>query len=189
MGFEFELKFRATPETLEKIRQQQQPEGVIRMETTYYDTAEGSLAAKKYTLRLRRENDICVCTMKTPAGKFGRGEFEVMQDKIESAIPELCKLSGVDLPTAGLVAVCGARFTRHTKVVVCPDCTVELALDEGVLTGGGRQQPLCEVEVELKEGIPEGAVAYARAFAQVYGLEREEKSKFKRALELSYGGL
>ena len=171
MGFEFELKFRATPQMLENIRQQQLPEGVIRMETTYYDTADGSLSAKKYTLRLRKENETSVCTLKTPAGKLGRGEYEVMQDKIEAAIPELCKLSGVQLPTEGLVAVCGARFTRHTKVVVCPDCTVELALDEGVLTGGGRQQPLCEVEVELKEG------------------SLEEKSKFKRALELSYGGL
>ena len=53
---------------------------------------------------------------------------------------------------AGFVPVCGARFTRLAGLIDAPGCTVELALDDGWLIGGGKEQPLCEIEVELKAG-------------------------------------
>ena len=187
MGFEFELKFRATPETLDKIKKAYPGGQQINMQTTYYDDAVGSLSAKKYTLRKRQENDMCVCTLKTPAGKLGRGEFETMQETIEQAIPELCKLSGVSLPT-DLIEVCGARFTRYAKEVTLADCTLEIAADEGVLLGGGAEQSFCEVEVELKAGSPAAVVVFAKTLAEQYALQAEEKSKFKRALELAKNG-
>lgn len=187
MGYEFELKFRANPEILEKMGRDFPADEVFRMRTTYYDTEDGALSEKRLTLRCRRENDISVCTLKTPTGGVGRGEFEIRCDSIEKAIPELCKLSGVELPHSGLVPVCGAEFTRQAKTLVLPDCTVELALDQGVLTGGGKEIPLFEVEVELKAGSQECAVAYAQALAAGYGLILETKSKFRRALDLAKG--
>jgi inorganic triphosphatase YgiF len=60
-----------------------------------------------------------------------------------------------------------------------------LALDSGVLIGGGRETPLCEVELELKEGNQEAMVLYARILAAKFGLVPERKSKFRRALELA----
>lgn len=192
MGIEFELKFRATPEKLETIRKTVPgEEQTIAMETTYYDTRQRALSDRHYTLRRRMENGVCVCTLKTPAGALGRGEYELPCQRIEDAIEKLCKLSGVtELPAlteAGLEPVCGARFTRIAKTLVLSDCTVELALDEGVLTGGGRQMPLCEVEVELKAGCREAAAAYAEALAAAVGLETEKYSKFRRALALARG--
>ena len=187
MGFEFELKFRATPETLIKIKNAYPGGAEIRMHTTYYDTADGRLSAKKFTLRRRQENGESVCTLKTPGKGQLRGEFEIRKEKIEDAIPELCKLSGVNLPTSGLVEVCGARFVRYAKEEVLSDCALELAVDEGTLTGGGKTQPLYEVEVELKSGNPESVVAFAQTLAQTYGLQTEETSKFKRALDMAKG--
>lgn len=187
MGFEFELKFRATPETLEKIRKAYPGGQVIQMQTTYYDTQEGRLAEKKFTLRKRRENGESVCTLKTPGGELGRREYEVLLPDIEKAIPELCKLSGEKIPAENLVEVCGARFTRYAKEMMFFDCTLEIAADEGNLLGGGKEQPFCEIEVELKAGSRESVVAFARTLAAAYGLETEEKSKFKRALELTKG--
>lgn len=187
MGIEFELKYRATPEKLEKIRRDYPDGTVIRMQTTYYDTADGSLSAKKFTLRKRQENEACVCTLKTPSGGYGRKEFETRQENIEAAIPELCKLSGEALPEENLEEVCGARFTRYAKTIAFAGCTLEIAADEGVLTGGGKETPLYEVEVELKDGSQEGAIAFARLLAEGYALEAEEKSKFKRALDLAKG--
>ena len=55
------------------------------------------------------------------------------------------------------------------------------------MLGGGQEIPLCEVEVELKSGDPETAVAFATALAQRFGLEPEKKSKFRRALALAKG--
>lgn len=192
MGIEFEIKFRATPERLTEIRRAVAGEEQrFAMETTYYDTREGALSARRYTLRRRMENDVSVCTLKTPGGALGRGEYEIRCGNIESAIPELCKLSGIteltSLTAEGVVPVCGARFTRVAKRLELSDCTVELALDEGVLSGGSREIPLCEVEVELKTGSRTGVAAYAMALAATYGLELETRSKFRRALALAKG--
>ena len=61
---------------------------------------------------------------------------------------------------------------------------LELALDRGVLTGGGKEIPLCEVEIELKEGSQSFADHYAKCLAQKYGLIPQPHSKFRRALAL-----
>ena len=189
MAIEFELKYRATAEDLEKIdKNLQTPATVYRMETTYYDTPSRSLSKRHITLRRRMENDVSVCTLKAPAHQ-GRAEFELNCEQIEAAIPELCKLSGIpELPTLlaeGIEPVCGARFTRRARLQNLENAQVEIALDQGVLLGGGKEQPFCEVEVELKEGAVGAVVGYTVAMAVVYGLEPEPKSKFKRALELA----
>ena len=86
-----------------------------------------------------------------------------------------------------LIAVCGARFTRLAQTVELPGCTVEIALDQGVLTAGDREIPLCELEVELKSGSETAAIAWAEHFAARFGLQPESKSKFRRALMLAKG--
>lgn len=192
MAVEFEVKFRATREQLEAIRDKEPGlERWYAMETTYYDTPEGALSAKRYTLRRRRENDRSVCTLKTPERDGGRQEYELDCDSIREAIPELCKLAGQPELAAGLVdsvvPVCGAAFNRIAKTVELEGGSVELALDMGILTGGPREQLLCEAEVELKEGSRELALAYARYLAKTYGLVQERQSKFRRALDLAKG--
>lgn len=192
MGIEFELKFRATSEDLQAIRSAVPgSEQVFTMETTYYDTPDGALARRHYTLRRRMENDQAVCTLKTPAGELGRGEYACACPDIEKAIPELCKLSGLsdlsEITRDGVVPVCGARFLRIAKTLELENCTVELALDAGSLIGGGREIPLCEVEVELLRGSREAACAYAGALAVRFGLKQETRSKFRRALALAGG--
>lgn len=192
MGVEFELKFRANAQTLtamdREIHGQRQ---VLQMQTTYYDTRNKDLARQRHTLRRRTENDRSVCTLKAPAPDGGRLEFETESPNIEEAVPVLCKLSGdiflASLLEKGLVEVCGARFTRIAKTVTLPDCTVELALDSGVLIGGGRELPLGEVEVELKSGSRQACLAYAAQLALAYHLEQESLSKFRRALDLAEG--
>ena len=64
---------------------------------------------------------------------------------------------------------------------------MELALDSGVLMGGGKTIPLCEVEVELKEGDPVSADLFAKMLAIGHHLAPETKSKFRRALALYKG--
>ncbi len=192
MGVEYELKFRAKPEQQALLRAQiDGPETEFDMETTYYDAPDGGLSERFYTLRSRMENQRSVCTLKAPIDEFGRGEWEVDCDCIEDAIEKLCKLGAPEdlktLVAGGIKEVCGAKFHRIAKTVTLPEGVVELALDRGVLTGGGREVPLCEVEVELKEGTPETTKAFALLLAGLYGLEPEKKSKFRRALALAKG--
>lgn len=192
MGVEYELKFRATPETLQAIDATSEGQRTVyRMQTTYYDTTDEKLSQRFYTLRCRMENDTAVCTLKAPLEGFGRGEWELPCEDVQKAIPELCKLGGPaelqELTADGVIPICGARFTRIAKTVELQSCTVELALDEGVLMGGGKELPLCEVEVELKSGDPARCDAYARQLAVAFDLEPEKKSKFRRALALYKG--
>lgn len=188
MGMEYELKYAATAAVQEAIRQRLGGEWVqYRMHTTYYDTPDGSLSARKWTLRHRLENDAHVCTLKTPAGE-ARGEWEVPCERIQEAVVKLCKLGAPReleaLTREGVVPVCGARFTRLAAMVELEDGTVEVALDEGILFAGERSEPLCEVEVELKSGAVGVADRFAADLANHFGLQRLHKSKFKRALAL-----
>ena len=77
MGREFELKYAATAQTQADIEARFGDFQTIAMETTYYDTADHALSARHITLRCRRENGISVCTLKTPTGGIGRGEWEM----------------------------------------------------------------------------------------------------------------
>ncbi len=190
MGREFEIKFAASPDALAAVEAQYGAFSTILMETTYFDTPDHALSARRITLRRRLENGRAVCTLKTPTAGLGRGEWEIPALEISQAIPELCKLSGwelLPLLEPGVVPVCGARFTRQAKTLVLPDCTVELALDRGVLMGGGKEIPLQELEVELKEGSEEAVLAFARSLAAQYALQPEKRSKFRRAFALATG--
>ena len=189
MGREFELKYSAGSEQQTAIRALFPDLIPIEMETTYYDTPNGDLSARRWTLRRRFENNRSVCTLKTPAPGGARGEWELEMADIRDAIPELCKLGApkelVTLTQGGVIQVCGARFTRLAGAISAEGCTLELALDSGVLMGGGKTAPLCEVEVELKSGDDTAAVTYAQGLAQRFGLVPQPKSKYRRALELT----
>ena len=189
MGREFELKFRADAGVIEKIQEKYREFTPISMETTYYDTFDLKLSMHRWTLRRRMENGISVCTFKRPLEDGGRGEWEVECPNIMEGILQLCQ-AGADwelmrITAGGLMEVCGARFTRLEKQLEIPGATVELALDRGVLLGRGKELPLAEVEVELKEGTDQAAVAFAKALAEEFGLIPEEKSKFARAMALA----
>lgn len=191
MGREFELKYAATSADLTAIQEKYTHLTPIAMETVYYDNACGDMARRRWTLRRRRENQRIVCALKTPGDGSGSGEWETECDRIEDAIEPLCAIGAPrelqHLTASGLHPVCGAKFTRLAGLVDAPGCTIELALDQGVLMGADKEAGLCEVEVELKSGTEEAAVFFAQDLAEAYGLHPEPKSKIQRALALTKG--
>lgn len=191
LGREFEMKFRCDAAAFAALRSDYTGFTEIAMETTYYDTFDGRLGNNRWTLRRRLENGRSVCTLKTPAPGGGRNEWEVEATSIMAGIPMLCK-QGAPLElmaycVSGVGQVCGAKFTRLALTLEIPGATVELALDQGKLLGGGREKPLMEVEVEVKAGDEAAAVAFGKALAQKYGLIPERQSKYRRALGLARG--
>ena len=189
MGREFELKYRADAKTLAAIEKVYTGFSPIRMETTYYNTPDGELGNRRWTLRRRFENGISVCTLKTPGTDGSCGEWEMEADDVLSAIPHLIADGApaelAELTADGILESCAARFTRLARKIALEACTVELALDAGLLMGGGRELPFTEVEVELKAGSEEAAIAFARSLAEQFQLVPEPKSKLQRALELT----
>ena len=189
MGREFELKYAADRAALEALRLRYPNLSPIAMETTYYDAPDHALSSRHWTLRRRMENGISVCTLKTPLPDGSRGEWEVECGDILGGIDALCRAGApaelLRFTAGGVTEVCAARFTRLAAPIALEGCTVELALDAGSLFGGGKELPFAEVEVELKDGDQETAVIFAGMLAAEFGLKRESKSKFARAMELA----
>lgn len=191
MGREFELKYKATAAQQQAIREAFGGFRTIEMETTYFDTPEGGLSARHVTLRLRKENDTSICTMKTPLPDGSRGEWECQTDDIYHGVEILDSLGApndlCDLAKSGVIAICGARFTRLAAEIPTADGIAELAIDSGVLLGSGKEIPLCEVEIEHKSGSDQSTIALAHRMATQFALEQENRSKFRRAHDLAKG--
>lgn len=186
MGMEYELKFRAAAEALDAIRAAYPGEyTTYKMSTTYYDTPGRDLSRRHWTLRHRWENDRHVCTLKTPGEAHARKETEVDCPDIHAAIPQFAHPELEELARNGIAPVCGARFTRLALELDLEGTKAELALDQGVLLGGGRELPFAEVEVELKSGDRAAVDEFARLLAAAFRLEQEPLSKFARAKKLA----
>ena len=199
MGLELEFKLAVPqPECLEKIlfddavtRARRGDFRLLEMATVYYDTPDLALRQRRWTLRLRQENDRLVATVKTPAAGRARGEWSCEAGTIESAIDKLIALGApAELKelteNKPLSMVCAAKFSRRAADLVFSDGTVcELAGDAGKLMGGSKQEDLCEVELELKAGSEATVQAFAEELMERFGLQEEPRSKFARAAALA----
>lgn len=185
MGRELELKYRADETQLAAIREEYGPFHEITMETTYYDTPGRMMASRRETLRRRYENGTAVYALKTYLPDGSHGEWETEAASFPEAMEKLAAMGAANLPAADiLVPICGAAFIRSCCLLTVEGGQVELALDEGVLTGSGKEIPLREVELELKAGADEALLAFGPKFAARFSLEEEPLSKFARAKAL-----
>lgn len=189
MGRELELKFAASSETLDAMEEKYAPLTPITMHTRYFDTPHQVFRGRRWTLRLRLENGRPICTLKTRLPDGSRGEYETESGDIVSAIPALLEQGAPaeleELAREGLEEVCGARFTRLARIIDVPGGQVELALDRGEFTGGGRTLPFTEAEAELKAGPDEVLARFGRALAEEFSLREEPRSKIQRAMALA----
>ena len=189
MGRELELKFAASSETLDAMEEKYAPLTPITLHTRYFDTPHQAFRERRWTLRLRLENGRPICTLKTRLSDGSRGEYETESGDIVSAIPALLEQGAPaeleELAREGLEEVCGARFTRLARIIDVPGGQVELALDRGEFTGGGRTLPFTEAEAELKAGPDEVLARFGRALAEEFSLREEPRSKIQRAMALA----
>lgn len=189
MGRELELKFAASSETLDAMEEKYAPLTPVTMHTRYFDTPHQAFRGRRWTLRLRLENGRPICTLKTRLSDGSRGEYETESGDIVSAIPALLEQGAPaeleELAREGLEEVCGARFTRLARIIDVPGGQVELALDRGEFTGGGRTLPFTEAEAELKAGPDEVLARFGRALAEEFSLREEPRSKIQRAMALA----
>ncbi len=201
MATELEFKLAVpTPALLEQILFDEQVAQVRRegyrmlnMATVYYDTDDRRLKNRQWTLRLRQENEVLVATLTTPGEGRARGEWECRANTIYDAIPLLLEGGAPkELPEVlegqRLIPVCAAQFTRRAAEIGFGDGTVcELSGDVGALAGGGKEEGLCELEVELRSGSADVAEAFARELMDRFDLREEPRSKFARASALADG--
>ena len=194
MGREIEYKLRAagSAELTQAYTQvlacaEAGPERIIEMHTRYFDTPGHDLRDRRWTLRIRRENDRAILTCKTPGEGRSRGEWELVR-QTDAPCPtsaELCALAELGAPEElrklqGLEQVCGARFIRRCTMLTLPDARIELAADEGELFGAQERRPMFELELELYGGSEQRLAE----LAAIAGLPEEILSKQARAMQL-----
>ncbi len=199
MATEIEMKLRVPDrQTLDRVladpnlTQYMRDEfAVKKFHSVYFDTEDGLLSSRRWTLRLRKEGDQSVAALKTANSfdgeVFTRNEWQCLADSIEKAIPALLAIGApreLDhlLKTRKLIEVCGAEFERRTNFLYLDDgVRIELAGDVGVLYAGSRRLPIIEVELELLFGDSSVLPHICHQLMDDYGLEVEKLSKNARA--------
>ena len=189
---EIELKFACGPEDLAAVLAAAptgEPAGDETREliSVYFDTPDLVLQKAGASLRVREHEG-----RRTQTLKRGRGLVrEEHEEPIEGLAPDpaLEPLPSLLPDGATLRPAFNVRVSRRQRTFRYQTAEIELALDQGEVTGGDRQSPICEVELELKSGPPSALFALARELAAAAPLYLAFDSKSARGQALVAGGL
>jgi inorganic triphosphatase YgiF len=167
-----------------------------RLQASYFDTPERDLARAGFALRLRREGDVWVQTLKgaAPDGMTRLehnvplgADFPALDVARHADHPAGQALQALlaELPEGALQALFRTDITRLTRPLKTPHGMVELALDHGALLAGEgdalRSTPVAELEIELKSGEARAVLETARSWAvERFGLSLELRTKALR---------
>ncbi|HWR09436.1 CYTH and CHAD domain-containing protein [Sporomusa sp.] len=202
-NIEAELKLRlADPTCLDRlltspllIKLSAQPASVQHLETTYYDTSDQRLLKSRLSYRLRLAGGEWTATVKADGSSDGglhqRKEYNLPADSSDPSIePFLATDIGGRLVEAvgarTLEPIFSTNFERHLLDIITPDgSSIELALDNGDILAGDKQQKIVELELELKAGHARDLVWLGAALAEEFALLPERESKLYRATILA----
>jgi len=140
---------------------------VVQQNSIYFDTPDHALRAAGYSLRIRKEGEARKQTVKatkaSTAGLFARSEWEFPVERDEPVIDHVTPLRGELGPIVDhLAPQFNVRVTRHKWTLTEAQSEIEVVLDIGVAEVGDRQTPICEIELELKDGNLQGLLILAR---------------------------
>ncbi len=203
MAKETEIKLRISPASLATL-----PEHAIlkarcvgpwqtrELLNRYYDTDDFALANSQVALRIRRDGEQLIQTLKSKgasvAGLSERNEFDwplksnrlVLSHLDDSCWPE--SLAGLDKKQ--LKAVFSTDFKRQFAELRWlrdgVETVVEVALDQGLVIADQQQEDICEMELELRAGEPAALLELALELAKDVALMPCDISKAERGYRL-----
>jgi inorganic triphosphatase YgiF len=177
----------------------------VALHATYFDTDDGKLAKHRIAVRMRREGDAWVQTVKAP----GDHAFERLEDNATVPGHAGARRPALDLGRHGdapavdalrralklgahealpaLHPVFEVRVRRLAHAVPHGESVVELALDDGELLAGERTERIRELELELREGELADLLTLARQWRERHGLWLRTASKAARGRRLADG--
>lgn len=186
---------------------------ILPMDAVYYDTEDRALRDIHVVYRIRTEGDQTVLTVKygkgsdkatkglyrrqeenipVPADFKDKPGIDVLEDipvykEMDKAVGgQYSDLMGVMLPLKKLVPVMDMKFTRRELDVPVGNNggSATVSYDNGFISAGGKQEPISEVEIELKEGSEAELTEFSEEIALKYGLSPGLKSKYARGIKL-----
>jgi triphosphatase len=203
MNKETEIKLRASRATLAALRdhpllKKRNKSGWEQRElfNQYFDTPARDLAKAKIALRIRRDGEVFIQTLKTRgqsvAGLSERNEYDW---NLQSAELDLSKLDDSCWPAAlaeldkhQLVPIFTTDFIREKAEIAWgrgkAKVVIEAALDLGKVIAGEGEEEICELELELRQGEPNALLELAAELAADLALMPCDISKAERGYRL-----
>ena len=204
MAEEIELKLAVAPERatevfrLDLLHRLAEKRGTTRqMSTVYFDTPDQALAKRGIALRVRTIGRRQIQTIKLPAD--GLGGLQI-QREIETPIkgnqpqldgiaePRLRRLFTDATFANRLAPMFVTEFRRTRWPLRYAGSLVEFAFDRGEIRAGKASLPLCEIELELKQGRPEHIIELALAVHEILPMRLGTETKAARGYALLAGG-
>lgn len=173
-------------------------EEMIRMHAVYYDTEDDALAEHCIALRIRRENDYYIGTLKwdgtSENGMHRRQEVNIpLNEEDVPAVPkadifqpcgeiydDICRI----LKGRKLVPRVEMTFVRRQIRLDTGKSICVLSADQGEIRGGDREIPVRELEIELLTGSEKEIMAIGDRLSAGYDLKPEDRSKLERGFRL-----
>ena len=169
MGTETELKLALAAADISTLLQNPllaAPPKRQRLHNTYFDTIDLALTRRKVAVRERRILRKTLLTVKTAAESHGgvsqRSEWEAPttpgQFDFATLVDDIKLADELGQLAPQLVPIFTTDFTRRSWTLNFRRAVIEVALDQGSIATqrdqSQREQPICEVELELKSGQP-----------------------------------
>ncbi|MFI8417192.1 inorganic triphosphatase [Serratia sp. NPDC078593] len=203
MTVEIELKFIATPTAVAALPTQlaawpHEHAAPQRLTNIYFETADNFLRRHDMGLRIRGFDDRYEMTIKTAGvvvgGLHQRPEYNVPIATPELALaqfpaeiwPQDCDVQALQQQLQPLFRT---DFVREKWVVTYDNSLIEVGLDQGEVSAGEHIEPLCEIELELKQGDTADVLKLAAELAEHGGLRQGSLSKAARGYHLAQGNI
>jgi triphosphatase len=202
MPIETELKLQIEPRHLARLADHPLLKRAARRVTrklysVYYDTPGLDLWRAGVTLRLRRSGKHWTQTVKSGGSAAGglhqRSEFE---SAITAPLPDFDALAASDAAAyfsapelrLQLKPLIVMEFTRVSAMLAPADgVAIEASIDHGLIKSGDATAPVCELELEMKEGPAWQAYRVAAQLLEAVPLLVDDRSKAERGFALFLG--
>ncbi|NCF00197.1 CYTH domain-containing protein [Emergencia sp. 1XD21-10] len=169
----------------------------LEMHAVYFDTEDRRLFREGIAFRVRKEGSKLIATLKwngsSDEGMHKREEINVpVDDESKLTIPdiqifdqsEMCQVLVDLVGKRTLVPLMDIYFVRRQVRIDTGRSISELSIDVGKIICGENTAPISEMEIELYSGDEEDMIALGERISAKYDLLAEDRSKYKRGLDL-----
>jgi triphosphatase len=194
---EIEIKLRLRREHIPRLRRHpllsegfKQSGRRERQDSVYFDDRRRTLQKKGLSLRVRQIGERRIQTIKASnghAGPIDRGEWEAV---VTASRPDLAAARGTPLERVlaklrdPLEPLFETRVSRTAFPVQFGNSDITVSLDQGRIHTGKSTAPICELELELKNGSAGDLFQFARQLDEKIPLELSYETKSGRGYSL-----
>lgn len=156
---------------------------------TYFDTPSHALSNAGLTLRIRRSGETAIQTVKSSrpgaTGLSARSEWEQAVKGDRPVLGDESPASAVlGKKLRDLSPIFAVELNRTTWLIDTDQAVIELVLNQGRVFTANRESPVCEVELELKQGDVAALFAFAAQLSDAVPLRLGVLTKPERGYRL-----